>query len=215
MGTSRPRLSTAFIYFGFALTGVATTLLGSALPALMKRFTLTDGQAGYLFAAQFLSSTGEVILSGWLAARFGFKKTLVPGFLLIAAGIASLALVTWPGCLAAVACYGVGLGVAIPACNLHVAAVNPDRRASALNTLNFIWTGGALAWAPFAAATSSRPVSFALVGAFIGVFALGLAFIPLPERKLAEERGDVRSSASGRIPFLVYLTTGAMFFLYV
>ena len=216
MGTYRPKFSTILIYFGFALTGVATTLLGSALPALMSRFSLSDAQAGYLFAAQFLSSTAGVVLSGRLAASFGFKRTLVPGFLFIAVGIASLGFVVgWLTCMAAVSCYGVGLGVAIPACNLQVAAVNPDRRASALNTLNFVWTGGALAWAPFAAITASRPISFVLMGGFIAAFTLCLALSPLPERERAEARATSITSIDRGISLSVYAATATMFFLYV
>jgi fucose permease len=39
---------------GFALTGMAVTLLGPILPAVMQRWHLKDSQAGLLLSAQFL-----------------------------------------------------------------------------------------------------------------------------------------------------------------
>ena len=205
--------ATVVVYLGFALTGVAVTLLGSALPALTRQFALSDLRAGSLFAAQFLCSTLGAMFSGRLVSLCGFRVVLVGGFALIAIGIAALAFVTWPSCLLPICCYGVGVGMAIPACNLHVAAANPHRRASALNILNFVWTGGALAWAPFAAGLSARPRSFLFLGLFVALFTVCLALTRLQNGIPAQE--DVRSASTPGPPVSAYLLTALLFFLYI
>jgi fucose permease len=214
LSTSSSLTATTVIYLGFALTGVAVTLLGSALPALMRRFSLSDLQAGTLFTAQFLCSTLGATLSGRLVSRHGFRFVLVGGFTLIAIGIASLAFLAWPSCLMAICCYGIGIGITIPACNLHVAATNPHRRAGALNLLNFVWTGGALAWAPFAAALSARPLSFLWLGLFVAFFTVWLGLTHLPEGKI-EQHETVQSRVFTAIPLHVYVLTALVFFLYI
>ncbi len=205
--------STTVIYFGFALTGAATTMLGSVLPAISNRFGLSDIQGGYLFAAQFLSSTLGVIFSSRVAAKVGFKWTLVPAFLLIAAGILLLHWTGWPSCIFAIACYGVGLGVAIPTCNLHVAAINPVRRASALNSLNFVWTGGALSWTPLARLISRNPSSFLFIGIFVVLFTVVLLVVPMKERPRTQ--AETRKRPQSKFPMIIVLSTGSLIFLYV
>lgn len=216
LATRRINLSqlsqTLVIYFGFALTGAGTTMLGSALPALAKRFSLGDVQGGYLFAAQFTCSTLGVLLSGRLTQRVGFKRTLITGFFLISAGISSLAWTPWPACMIAVGLYGMGLGIAIPTCNLKVAAHHSTRRASALNLLNFVWTAGALAWSPAAAAISARPISFLLVGGFVGAYTLCLLTLRSTESYVAPNTNE---ASVERFPFGVAAATATLFFLYV
>ena len=46
-------LSVVPYYVGFVIAGMATVLLGAILPVLSTRWSLTDLQAGSLFAAQF------------------------------------------------------------------------------------------------------------------------------------------------------------------
>lgn len=209
------RTATVLVYIGFAITGVATTLLGTGLPAITQRLHLTDLQAGYLFAAQFLSSTAGAVLSGRLSVSIGFKRTLVAGFALIAAGIAVLGTSPWPVCLIAVSLYGMGLGIAIPACNLQIADAYPERRASALNILNFVWTGGALAWAPLGARISDRPSAFLILGLIVAGFTVTLAFVRFPQSSKPELPKANSMAHSRRIPLWIYLLTALMFFLYV
>jgi fucose permease len=204
--------TSSLIYIGFALTGLATTLLGSALPAVMQRFHLNDLQAGYLFATQFSVSTLGVILSGRFSSIFGFRRTLVAGFIIIGGGITLLAVLSWPGCLFGVGSYGFGLGVAIPTCNLHVAKSNPSNRASALNLLNFVWTGGALAFAPLAAFVVARTTLLTVLGG--SVIAFGLLLSTLPEVQAVNETRVDRARTSGPATSL-YISTAILFLLCV
>lgn len=146
----------------FVLTGAVTTLLGPVLPWLSAKWTLSDASAGYLFAAQFAGSMAGTALSAALVRRQGFRRALALGLTLMAAGTGVLPLAGWPNALAFVSCYGVGLGITIPAMNLFVAEASGDRRGAALNILNLAWAAGAVVGPPVFAAVwaSGRPDAF-------------------------------------------------------
>jgi fucose permease len=131
----------------FVLTGAVTTLLGPLLPVLVDRWALDDAQAGAFFTAQFAGSMCGVALSASLGAR-GFERAIASGLLLMAVGVGGLWTAGWPWALLLVTCYGVGLGLAIPATNLLVADSAPARRSAALNILNLAWGIGAVATPP-------------------------------------------------------------------
>jgi len=147
---------TAVSHAAFVPTGIVTVLLGPALPTLSARWSMNDAQAGQFFTVQFLASLGGNVLSGMLVQRFGYRVVLLAGLLCMAMGAMGLPLSAyhWMG-VAAVACYGVGLGLVIPTCNLLVAEVNPTRRAAAVSLLNFSWSVGAVA-CPFLLAPFQR-----------------------------------------------------------
>ncbi len=136
---------------GFVLTGIVTTLLGPILPVLSAKWSLSDARAGFLFTAQFLSSTVGTLASAFLIARIGFERLLAIGFGVMGLGIAGLGLASWPNCVAMVAAYGLALGLVIPAANLLVSARNPERSAAALNILNAAWSLGAVLSPPLLA----------------------------------------------------------------
>ena len=130
---------------GFALTGIVTTMLGPLLPALKARWALTDAQAGYLFTAQFAASVVSTMLLTWFIRRLGVLRTLALGYLLLAVGVAGVGANAWAIGLAAVSLYGFALGLTMPATNLLISETSGERRAAALNILNFIWCIGAVA----------------------------------------------------------------------
>lgn len=141
-------MTSLLLHASFVLTGVVTTLLGPILPILVVRWGLNDWQAGLLFTMQFAGSMTGVALSSVGMTRLGFRTTLVAGVALMAAGVAALAAGPLALGYSAVFCYGVGLGVTIPATNLAVAEQHPDRRAAALNLLNLAWGVGAVTAPP-------------------------------------------------------------------
>jgi len=210
---------TAVAHAAFVPTGIVTVLLGPVLPSLSARWALTDAQAGEFFTAQFLASTLGVALSGALVPKVGYRVAMILGLVFMAAGVAFLPLGSRLVGLAGVACYGVGLGMTIPTCNLLVAEVNPATRASALSLLNFSWTVGAVA-CPFLLAPFQRAgkisVFFYVVAAFVFLVALSLAWVNLP-------RPDAGSnnSAGESMPLLQALlkptaiVLGVLFFVYV
>jgi fucose permease len=128
----------------FVLTGVATTILGSMNPLLEARWHIGDAEAGLLFTAQFFMSVWGASAVGPLARRFGYGSVVVAGLAFTAIGMAGCALATWPLGVLSVACYGLGLGFALPAGNLALARGEAGG-ASAVVWLNWSWCVGAVA----------------------------------------------------------------------
>ena len=216
--TTRPRVP-LFLYVSFVVTGVVTTLLGPLLPVLASKWSLSDGQSGYLFTAQFGGSVAGVALSSLFIPRLGFYRTLALSFALMAVGVAALGVSAWAVGLAAVFCYGIGLGLNIPTANVLVSEANPSRPSVALNILNFAWSFGAVACPAIVALLLRwRITSPGLVGlaALTGATALGLTRLhlaPATESKKQEHPLASRATAVWRSPFIPLL--GGMFFLYV
>src|SRR5258708_21929328 len=148
----------------FLPTGILQTLLGPMLPILISRWTLNDTQAGNLFLVQFLVSLLGVQLSGLLLTRWGYRPAFLSGLLLMACGVSALLLGSSALGMAAVAAYGLGLGLVVPSDNLLIAEIgacsgsapaSPERfpttpnprppghsRANAVSLLNFFWGVG-------------------------------------------------------------------------
>jgi len=196
-----------------------TVLLGPVLPSLAARWSLNDAQSGELFTAQFLASTVGVAFSGMLVPRFGYRVVLVLGLSFMALGAGTLPLGSWALGMSSVACYGVGLGLAIPTANLLVAEVNPDRRASALALLNFSWSVGAVA-CPFMLAPFQRvertSTFLVVLGAAIALLAAYMAGVSLPRPAKSTNEDPANNQSLFRLmrsPAAIVL--GFLFFLYV
>jgi MFS transporter, FHS family, glucose/mannose:H+ symporter len=209
---------TAVAHAAFIPTGIVTVLLGPVLPTLSARWGLSDAQAGEFFTAQFLASTLGVAVSGALVPKVGYRLALVLGLIFMAAGVGFLPVGSRTVGLAAVACYGIGLGLTIPTCNLLVAEVNPATRAASLSLLNFSWSVGAMA-CPFLLApfqhTGRVTIFFYSVAAFVLVVSLLLAGVSLPRAQQSD------NASTGAQPLLQMLLTptaivlGILFFVYV
>jgi fucose permease len=134
----------------FTLAGIATTMLGPLMPRFQARWHIGDAPAGLLFMAQFLLSVLSAAAVGPLSRRYGYRRVVASGLLLIAAGATGCAVAPWPLVLAAVAAYGCGLGLVIPAGNL----ATPSARNVML--LNLAWCAGAVL----------APILIAILGKF-------------------------------------------------
>ena len=205
-------------YISFIPIGVATVLLGPMLPTLSARWSLNYAQAGALFNAQYFASTCAVAVSGVLVARWGYRFAINFGLLLMAMGVAFL--LSGPKIIGVlcIGAYGAGLGLAVPAANLLVAAANPERRSSTLNLLNFFWSAGAVA-CPFlvAAAEKSHHILgfLAAVAVFAVVVAIGIAAMrgKLVEPTATHEELSVSRMIRKRSrPFVIL---GILFLVYV
>src|SRR5437899_1039418 len=142
----------ALLHAGFVLTGVVNTMLGPLLPVLSARWALNDAHAGYLFTAQFSGSMLGVMGSSFLMSRRGHRISVVLGLGLMALGSATLLATSWSLGMLSTLCLGIGLGFAIPTTNLLVSELNPEKRAAALNLINFSWGVGAASCPFFVAA---------------------------------------------------------------
>jgi fucose permease len=162
------------LYVGFFIAGMATTLLGPVLPALSHRWQVTDALIGLAFTVQFLGSVSMSALSSTLVLRFGGSRVMLAGFVLLAAGIGALTVAPWLPGMAAILCYGCGLGLVLPTTNLLVAAASPGREASAVSLVNVCWGGGAAAW-PIVVASLGRGERVAVPLAVLATLVAGMA----------------------------------------
>src|SRR5579862_9295860 len=132
-------LPAAPFYAGFVIAGMATVLLGPILPVLSARWSLSDFEAGSLFATQFAAST----LGAILASHFR-RGCLIFGYAAVAAGLAALALGERGIVLLAFGLLGVGLGSATTATNLTFGTEQPSQRGALLTRVNLFWGIGAV-----------------------------------------------------------------------
>ena len=209
---------TVVAHTAFIPTGIVTVLLGPVLPALSARWALNDAQAGEFFTAQFLASTLGVLLSGVLVPKVGYRTAMVLGLVFMAAGVGFLPLGSRAVGIAAVACYGVGLGLTIPTCNLLVAEVNPATRAAALSLLNFSWSLGAMACpfllAPFQRAGRISMFFYALAG-FVFLVSLALAWVNLPQPSSEDSPTKPPQPLLQTFVTPTAIVLGILFFVYV
>ena len=214
-----PMLS-LLLHAGFVLTGVVNTMLGPLLPILSARWGMNDEQAGYLFTAQFTGSILGVFASSLLSSRRGSRFSLVLGLLAMSAGSVTLALANRPLGLLAAFCFGTGLGLTIPTTNMLISDFNPDRRAAALNLVNFSWGMGAVL-CPFLVAGLQR--AHRSLDLLFGVAALLLILAVFVARIFPTFPGQSRVSAEANAAGLsnppwrraAVLILGTIFFLYV
>jgi MFS transporter, FHS family, glucose/mannose:H+ symporter len=209
------RAAHAAILGGFVVTGVVTTLLGPLLPVLIGRWSLSDQRAGLFFTFQFGSSMVGVVSLSALIPRWGYKFTLVAGFVAISFGMAGLNGSSQFGGLAATALFGYGLGLVLSGSNLWVAEAAQSRRVAALSILNFAWGIGAIACAPLVLIAQNHraiPVFLDTVAALALTTALILTAVNLdvpPRKTEATESLEASASKMGTIAL------AALFYLYV
>jgi FHS family glucose/mannose:H+ symporter-like MFS transporter len=212
------RTLTNAAYISFIPIGIATVLLGPMLPTLSARWSLNYAQAGALFTAQYLASTCAVALSGVLVSRWGFRFAITLGMSLMAVGIAFLLSGPKGFGVLCIAAYGGGLGLAVPAANLLVAAVNPDLRSATLNTLNFFWSMGAVA-CPFLVAAAAKSQHIPLFLLCVSVFSLVVVIgISLMRGNFVEPSSPMDKRPVLRMirrPSRSFLFLAVLFFLYV
>lgn len=180
---------------------------------------MTYSQAGRLFPVQYVAATVGVAISGWIASRWGFRFAIKAGLLLVAAGLALLFAGSKMLALFCIAGYGSGLGIAVPAANLLVAELNPDRRSAALNWLNFWWSAGAVS-CPFLVAASAKSGHLPLF--LISVSGLCLlvfvAFVAIPGATMrTTEASDRKIEILPLIrrSYVPFLALAVLFFVYV
>lgn len=206
-------------YAAFFPIGVVTVLLGPMLPTLSARWSLNHSQSGAVINTQYLASTCAVALSGVLVSRWGYRFAMKAGLLLASAGAALLLSGPKIVGIVCIAAYGAGLGLAVPAANLLVAAVNSSRRSAALNVLNFCWSAGAVA-CPLLVAVAAKqhhlPLLLGLIAGFMLLVFAGIVIMPssIVEPSVVKNAGIKKGFGidwkHAALPAL-----GALFFVYV
>src|SRR5712691_8941126 len=184
----------AVLFRGFALSGIATTIIGPILPVFIRKWGLDDGQAGLFPSIQFLAAlVGTGVSGAWMAWR-GYRPSLVAGYALMGFGLATLNAGTHVNALAAATALGLGYGLITPGTNLYVADAGGARSASLLNLLNLAWGVGAMACSPL--------MALALLFGRFGVERHEKAIVAAGATPLPARRG-------------VTIALAALFFMYV
>ena len=117
-----------WMYVGFVLTGVGTTLLGCALPTLIANWHMNDARAGDLFAAQFAGSA-----LGAALVTHDFSHSIIRGYALLAVGALSLASFSASPRSWLFLILGLGLGLTMTATSILTSALFPANRGAALS----------------------------------------------------------------------------------
>jgi FHS family glucose/mannose:H+ symporter-like MFS transporter len=197
---------------GFVLTGVTTAIIGPILPALSALWRLDDTETGALFTARSIGCLAGVAAVGVLTRGIGLGRILAIGFALTAVGVFFTAVDSWAVGVVALFVTGIGLTVTTAGANLYVATAKPERRAEALNLLNFLWGIGA-ASAPAFTEVFGRE----RVGPPMLTLAVGFALITLWTARGQDETphpkaptGELQAPRSGLIWLL-----GVTIFFYV
>ena len=133
--------SAPWLAFGFLLAGLGTVILGNILPVIIANWHLTDSQTGPLFFAKF---TGAFI--GGISVPRRLRLGILSGTILCCLGFGAFAFChnLLPGSLT-LFLGGIGLGQIIASTNILAGHRYTAHTGSALASLNFFWSLGAVA----------------------------------------------------------------------
>ncbi len=205
------------LFTGFIVNGVVTVILGPVLPILIARWGLNDNQAGAFFPTQFVGSWLGTLLSSALIARTGYRLPIGIGYAMLGLGVAGLSSPTKLGALVACFIFGFGYGLLTPGTNLYIAETSGEKRASALNLINFTWGIGAVACPALVLfALRAHHLSIFLWGVTVAGWAIALIVFLAPWSKEsgAEPISAEESPEEQEVPHVGFILA-ALFFIYV
>ena len=145
----RVRIVKVLLHLIFFLSGIAAVLIGQVLPIMAAHFTLSDLQVGYFFPSQFSGSLCGSYVTNIFGKRNNYMAASMIGSIAMAVGVLLLNGNSFELCVAGFFINGMGIGLTLPAINMMIMEVNPDRTASALSILNLCWGVGAIICKPF------------------------------------------------------------------
>ena len=140
------RQTLTVLHPAFALTGVIQAIGGPLLPSLASTFHLNDNQSGLMFLLYFAGTS-----LGALFCRGNYARTMVVGFIGVAACCLGIAATSRPLLPPLFLLLGISVGLPMSAISLFAGRNFPERCAPILTFLNFSWSAGALV-APLLAA---------------------------------------------------------------
>jgi FHS family glucose/mannose:H+ symporter-like MFS transporter len=202
--------SVLWLAIGFLLAGLGTVMLGPIMPTLLHDWRLTDQQGGLLLAAKFVGS-----FLGGVSVPRRLRLGVLGGMAFAGAGFGAFALSG--GLVSGAACLfvgGFGLGQIIASTNIVIGRRYREHTGSALASVNFFWSLGAVLCGVIAAAAVPR---FHLRGPLLTFAALflvtGLGGFLNPSREAA---AMAESSAADAEPLAlrVMIRFGLLLFLY-
>jgi len=161
---------------------VGLVLPGALLPVLLARWSLSDQQAGLLFFLFFMGS-----MSGAVLSRGSLPSSIARGCAAVALGASLLAVASHAMVFAAMALFGMGLGLVMTSVSVLVSRRHAADRAAHITRLNLLWALGACFGPGFelrgAAAWGAQWMLYAIAGGFV---VLGLLILVLVKHVDAE-----------------------------
>src|SRR6202789_963763 len=202
--------SVEWLAAGFLLAGLGTVLLGPIMPTLLHDWRLSDQQGGLLLAAKFVGSfLGGVSVPRRL--RFG----VLGGMVFACAGFGAFALSG--GLVSGAACLfvgGFGLGQIIASTNIVIGRRYGEHTGSALASVNFFWSLGAVLCGVIAAAVRPRFHLREPLLTFAGLFLVtGLGGLLNPSRQ-AEAPAEASAVDAAPFPMPILIRFALLLFLY-
>ncbi len=149
MSSVHPRWLTTLCYGAMMALAIGLNLLPVYLTALASAFgadgvSLTDEQLGRLGAVMFAGLVAGILLTGPLADRWGARPFALAGNALGALALLAAAFApSYVSLAAALFALGLGAGILDMVLSPVVAALNPERRAAAMNWLHSFYCVGA------------------------------------------------------------------------
>ena len=202
--------SVVWLAIGFLLAGLGTVMLGPLMPTLLHEWRLSDQQGGLLLAAKFVGS-----FLGGVSVPRRLRLGVLGGMAFACAGFGAFALSV--GLLSGAACLfvgGFGLGQIIASTNIVIGRRYREHTGSALASVNFFWSLGAVLCGVIAAALLPH---FHLRGpllTFAGLFLVtGLGGFFNPSRK-APAATECSAIDSPRLPTHLLARFALLLFLY-
>ncbi|WP_254059680.1 sugar MFS transporter [Granulicella sp. L46] len=202
--------SVVWLAIGFLLAGLGTVMLGPLMPTLLHDWRLTDQQGGLLLAAKFVGS-----FLGGVSVPRRLRLGVLGGMVFACAGFGAFALSV--GLMSGAACLfvgGFGLGQIIASTNILIGRRYREHTGSALASVNFFWSLGAVLCGVIAAAALPR---FHLRGpllTFAGLFLMtGLGGLLNPSQKAAAT-AESSAVAAPPLPMPILTRFALLLFLY-
>ncbi len=200
---------------GIFVYGMIAAMLGTILPDLSKKFSLSPKQNGNIALIQAVGLMIGSFTSGPLMDIYGKQVGMLLGLALIAVSLIALRGATGYMMLAlSLLVLGYGGGVVVNAGNSLNTVVNPDNPSSVANLLNLFFGVGALV-TPLVAANlfksdTKKITAFAAVLAMVALAASIVAPYPKPSGQMSFNFGMAASLLADRMVLLPAL----LLFLY-
>jgi len=200
---------------GIFVYGMIAAMLGTILPDLSKKFSLSPKQNGNIALIQAVGLMIGSFTSGPLMDIYGKQVGMLLGLALIAVSLIALRGATGYMMLAlSLLVLGYGGGVVVNAGNSLNTVVNPDNPSSVANLLNLFFGVGALV-TPLVAANlfksdTRKITAFAAVLAMVALAASMVAPYPKPSGQMSFNFGMAASLLADRMVLLPAL----LLFLY-
>jgi fucose permease len=214
------RRNVAIVSFvAFVAMGITSSVLGPTLPNIAAALALPIEDAGILRAAQQIGMFGATLAGGYVLNRFSPRSVLVPGLILMAAGlILTINTGNLNVALVAMLLVGIGSGLLNLGANVAIVALYESNASAVLAALHTFFGLGLFGGPLIAEQVLRQPENWRtayLVPAIASVIlAIAFALIHMDSPRPAETTSPDQSGARRAIRWLPLLPLTLLLFTY-